>query len=74
MLRHLKLKMGIKTKAVNQCLSVYIMRSFWINVKLFKLRLKILKPMKLNSLMVYDDRHIKPKKGTWDNKVTNTNF
>ena len=40
------------------------MRSFWINVKLFKPRLKILKPMKLNALIVYDDRHIKPKKGT----------
>ena len=35
------------------------MRSYWKNIKLFRLRLKILKIVELNALPVYDDRYKK---------------
>ena len=38
-----------------------MMRSYCKNIKLFGLRLKTLKKVKLNPLSVYDDRYIKTK-------------
>ena len=37
------------------------MKSYWKSIKVFGLRLKILKNIELNALPVYDDRYVKPK-------------
>ena len=43
------------------------------NIKLFELRLKVLKNIELNALPVFDDRYIKTKIRTYGDKVY-TNF
>ena len=49
------------------------MRSYWKNIKLFGLKLRILNNIKLNALPVYDDRYIKTKLRTYGDKFY-TNF
>ena len=72
MLRHLKLKMKIKVKSINNCLPVYIMESYQKNINLFELSWT-LKNIKLNALSVYDDRCLKTNIRTCSDKVY-TNF
>ena len=55
MLRHSKLKMEIKIKTINWCLSVSMMRSYQENIKLFGIRIKIwkiLNKMLYQSMMI----------------------
>ena len=50
-----------------------MIRSYKKNIKLFGLRLKIVKNIELNVLPVYDDRRIKTKIRTYSDKAY-TNF
>ena len=73
MLRHLKLKMEIKTETTNLCLSVQMMRGYQKNIKAIWTKIEGLKNIELNALQVYDDRYIKTKIRTYRDKVY-TNF
>ena len=70
-LRHLKLKMEIRIKEINWCLSVQMMKNYSKNIKPFGQKLKTWKI--LNFLPVFDDRYIKTKIRTYGDKFY-TNF
>ena len=65
MLRNLK----VKIESISYYLSVQMMRNYQKNIKLFGLRSKTSKNIKLNALPVYDDRYIKTKTRTYGDKV-----
>ena len=70
MLRHLKLKLKIKTKTISRCLFFWVMRTYYKIIKLFGLKIEL--NIELNVLPACDDRCIKTKiKSSGNNIYTN---